>query len=131
MSYNYPDDLLYYKEHEWVKQNDDGTVTIGISDYAQQSLTDIVYAGMKVSPGDKVTFGQVIGEVESVKSVSDIYNPVAGEVAEVNDALGDAPESINSTPYQAWFIKIKPDNFEKDKANLMDKASYADYCSTL
>jgi glycine cleavage system H protein len=131
LSYNYPDGLLYFKEHEWVKQNDDGTVTIGISDYAQQSLTDIVYAGIKVSSGDKIAYNQVIGEVESVKSVSDIYNPVAGEVVEVNDALGDAPESINTTPYEAWFLRIKPDNFENDKVNLMDSTKYSEYCSSL
>ncbi len=131
MSYNNPDNLLYYKEHEWVQQNDDGTVTIGISDYAQQNLTDIVYAGMKVAVGDKITFKQVIGEVESVKSVSDIYNPIAGEVVEVNEQIGDAPESINTTPYEAWFLKIKPDNFEADKANLMDSAKYTEYCVSL
>ncbi|OLS23737.1 MAG: Glycine cleavage system H protein [Candidatus Heimdallarchaeota archaeon LC_3] len=131
MSYNNPDNLLYHKEHEWVQQNDDGTVTIGISDYAQQNLTDIVYAGMKVAVGDKITLKQVIGEVESVKSVSDIYNPIAGEVVEVNEQIGDAPESINSSPYEAWFLKIKPDNFEADKADLMDSTKYAEYCASL
>ena len=131
MSYNYPEGLLYYKEHEWVKTNDDGTITIGISDYAQQSLTDIVYAGMKVAAGDKIEFNQVIGEVESVKSVSDIFNPVAGEVVEVNEGLGDAPESINTSPYEAWFLKVKPDNLEDAKKNLMDASKYAEYCSSL
>jgi len=132
--YKVPEGLLFYKEHEWVTvpPKAGGTVTVGVSDYAQAALTDIVYANIKIKPGDRIKLGQVIGELESVKSVSDLYSPVTGEVIEVNKALSDRPESINKDPYgSAWFFKAKPTNFDGDKANLMNSAKYKEYCSKL
>lgn len=126
-----PKGLYFYKEHEWVKQNTDGTILIGVSDFAQRMLTDIVYAGLKVRVGDKINFGQVIGEVESVKSVSDIYTPLSGEVISINSALSDSPENINTNPYESWFLKIKPSNLKGELTKLMNSEDYDKYCSTL
>ena len=102
---NYPTDLKYSKTHEWVKE-DDGLTVVGISDFAQDSLGDIVFIGLP-SVGDTVTMGEALGDVESVKAVSDIVCPVTGVVAEVNDDLADAPENLNSDPYGSWIIKVK------------------------
>ena len=101
------DELKYTKEHEWVKLEDD-LVVIGITDYAQDALGEIVYIELP-SEGDEVTRGNPFGAVESTKSVSDLYAPVSGEVVEVNEALLDSPEAINEDPYgDGWMIKIKP-----------------------
>ena len=97
---NTPSDLYYYKEHEWVKKLNDGTVLIGISDYAQNNLTDITYVGFKVEAGGTVELGKIFGEIESVKSVSDLFSPISGEVVEVNESLADAPE--RSIAERAW-----------------------------
>ena len=94
-------------------------------------LTDIVYAGLKVRVGDKINFGQVIGEVESVKSVSDNYTPLSGEVISINSALSDSPENINTNPYESWFLKIKPSNLKGELTKLMNSEDYDKYCSTL
>lgn len=102
---NIPKELKYAKSHEWLKL-EDGTALIGISDYAQQELGDIVFVNLPEA-GDIVTAGESFAEVESVKAVSDIYSPVSGTVAEVNEALLDDPAKINESPYDAWFVKIK------------------------
>lgn len=103
-----PAELQYTAEHEWVRTNDDGTLTFGITHYAQDSLGDIVYVSLP-SVGQAVTSGQVCGEVESTKSVSDIYAPISGEVVAVNDVLDQAPETINADPYGAgWMVAIAP-----------------------
>lgn len=96
--------LKYTKSHEWVKE-EDGAVLIGLTDYAQSELGDLVFVNLP-EEGDSVTAGEVFGDVESVKAVSDIYSPVSGEVSEINEALLDAPESINKAPYESWFIKV-------------------------
>ena len=101
---NYPTDLKYSKTHEWVKE-EDGLTVVGISDFAQDSLGDIVFIGLP-SVGDTVTMGEALGDVESVKAVSDVMSPVSGVIAEVNDALDDAPELLNSDPYGAWIFKV-------------------------
>lgn len=98
------DDLKYSKSHEWVKE--DGEVTVGLTDYAQSELGDLVFVNLP-EEGDDVTVGEAFGDVESVKAVSDVYSPVTGVVSEINEALLDAPESINEAPYDAWFIKVK------------------------
>ncbi|GAB4283254.1 MAG: glycine cleavage system protein GcvH [Coriobacteriia bacterium] len=101
----YPKDLKYDKEHEWVKVEGD-VVTIGISHFAQDQLGEVVYVDLP-SVGDAVTAGETFGEIESVKSVSELFSPVTGEIVEVNDGLSDAPEVVNEDPYgDGWMIKV-------------------------
>ncbi|MGI9056662.1 MAG: glycine cleavage system protein GcvH [Pyrinomonadaceae bacterium] len=127
MANNIPDNLHYSKDHEWVSVAD-GVATIGITDYAQHSLGDVVYIELP-KVGDKLGTHEVIGSVESVKAVSEVFTPIAGEVVESNEDLNDAPESVNSDPYgTAWFIKLKMDNpGEADK--MLTAAEYEDYLS--
>lgn len=103
---NYPNELKYSKSHEWVKFEDDTTAVIGLTDYAQSELGDLVFVNLP-EEGDEVTSGEVFGDVESVKAVSDVYCPVTGTVSAINEELLDAPESINEAPYEAWFIKVE------------------------
>lgn len=106
---NIPENLRYSKDHEWVSVAD-GVASLGITDYAQSSLGDVVYVDMP-RVGDKFGAHESFGSVESVKAVSEIFTPVAGEVVEVNEGLNDSPEKVNSDPYgEAWFVKIKLDN---------------------
>ena len=103
-----PDDLRYTAEHEWVLLNAEGTVRIGVTDYAQKQLGDVVYIQLP-RLGDSVAAGQPVGEIESTKSVSDVFAPVEGEVVARNEALEDSPDLVNSDPYGAgWMIEIKP-----------------------
>ena len=97
-------ELKYSKSHEWVKE-EGGTVTIGLTDYAQSELGDLVFVNLP-EEDDEVTAGETFADVESVKAVSDVYSPVTGTVSEVKEALMDSPESINESPYDAWFIKV-------------------------
>ena len=123
----YPTDLRYTKEHEWVRLQD-GVATVGITDYAQHELGDVVYVEMP-KPGAKLLAGKTFGTVESVKAVSEIYSPVAGEVAEVNAALTQTPETINNDPHgQGWLIKLKVDDPSAASA-LMDAAAYEQFIS--
>jgi len=102
----FPEDLKYYKEHEWVRTEGD-MATIGISDYAQSALGDIVYLELP-EIGETLSAGDTFGEVESVKSVSQLFAPVGGEIVDVNTELANAPETINSNPYdEGWMIKVK------------------------
>ena len=98
--------LKYTKSHEWVLDNGDGTVTVGLTDYAQQELGDLVFVNLP-GAGDEVTAGEAFGDVESVKAVSDVFSQVSGTVAEVNEELLDSPQLINETPYEAWMIKVE------------------------
>ena len=119
------DELKYTKEHEWVKLEDD-LVVIGITDYAQDALGEIVYIELP-SEGDEVTKGNPFGAVESTKSVSDLYAPVSGEVVEVNEALLDSPEAINEDPYgDGWMIKIKPYDVG-ELQGLMESDEYTEF----
>lgn len=103
---NIPADLKYTKDHEWVKKIDDDTVVIGITDFAQGELGDIVYVEIETE-GETLDHEEVFGTIEAVKTVSDLFMPVSGEVVEVND-LADAPETVNSDPYgEGWMIKVK------------------------
>jgi glycine cleavage system H protein len=122
---NYPENYRYSKEHEWVAV--EGEVgTIGITDHAQSELGDIVFIELP-KPGARFTQGQTLGSVESVKAVSDIYSPVSGEVVEVNEALAEAPEKLNSDPHgAAWLAKIKMDSPGEADA-LMSAADYQEY----
>ena len=104
-----PDDLRYTDAHEWVREGDDGVVRVGITDYAQAQLGDVVYVALP-AVGDAVTTGTSCGEVESTKSVSEIYAPLSGEVVAVNDALEDSPELVNSGPYgDGWMFEVRTD----------------------
>ena len=106
---NIPSDLLYSNDHEWVKLDED-IATIGITDFAQQELGDIVYIEIE-TVGDNLQKEQVFGTVEAVKTVSDLFMPISGEVLEFNTALEDTPETVNNEPYESgWIIKIKIDN---------------------
>lgn len=107
MSSEIPADLIYTEAHEWVRTTDDGVVRIGITDHAQDQLGDVVFVQLP-DIGDTVTAGGPIGEVESTKSVSDIYAPVAGEIVAVNEKLDDNPELVNSSPYgDGWMAEIR------------------------
>ena len=123
---NIPADLSYTAEHEWVAAQDaDGAVRIGITDHAQSELGDVVFVQLP-EVGDEVAPGNPIGEVESTKSVSDVYAPVAGIVAAVNDALTDAPETINADPYgEGWLVEISVAGAGDDPTGtLLDAAAY-------
>jgi glycine cleavage system H protein len=123
----YPADYRYTKQHEWIKVQGD-TGTIGITDYAQQELGDVVFVDLP-KVGAKISAGKSLGSVESVKAVSEIYSPVSGEVTESNPLLVDAPEKINTDPHNtAWLIKLKLTD-PKEVASLMDAAVYEAYIS--
>jgi glycine cleavage system H protein len=119
---NVPADLRYAASHEWARLEADGSVTVGISDHAQEALGDVVFVELP-EVGATLGAGDQAGVVESVKAASDIYAPVAGEVIAVNDALTDSPELVNADPYANWFFKVKPaDASDMDK--LLDAAAY-------
>lgn len=118
-----PDSLKYTATHEWVKTEGDGTVTVGITDHAQEALGDIVFLELP-KVGAKGAAGEQIAVIESVKAASDIYFPVAGEVVAINDALTATPEQVNADAFAAWMFKIKPDN-AVDVDKLMSAADYA------
>ena len=121
----YPSDFRYTKEHEWIRV--EGVIgTVGITDYAQHELGDVVFAELP-KVGAKFSAGQSFGTVESVKAVSEIYSPVSGEVTEVNASLATAPEKINQDPHgAAWLIKVKLSN-SAELSSLMDAAAYQAY----
>ena len=121
----FPEDLKYTEEHEWVLAEGD-LVSIGISDFAQDQLGDVVFVELP-EVGDRVEAGKAFGVVESVKAVSDIYAPVSGEVVEVNSELPDAPETVNNSPYDdGWMIRVKPDDLS-ELDELMDAAAYQEF----
>lgn len=122
---NIPADLKYVASHEWLRQEEDGTITVGITHHAQDLLGDIVYVELP-EVGTNVEVDAEIAVVESVKAASDVYAPIAGEIVEINEALVDAPETINEDPYgEGWFFKIKPNNPD-DYNGLMDADEYQD-----
>lgn len=121
----YPEDLHFTKQHEWVRVSGDSG-TVGITDYAQQQLGDIVYVDLP-RPGTKVELGKVMGSVESVKAVSDVYAPVSGEVTEINDVLASAPEKLNESPHgDGWLVKIRLSAPEEIQG-LLSAADYEKY----
>ncbi len=122
---NFPSELKYAKTHEWLKK-DGELVEIGLTDYAQDQLGDIVFVNLP-EVGDEVSQGESFSDVESVKAVSDIYSPVTGVVAEINEELLDAPETVNGDPYGAWFIKVKD---VSDEEELMSAEEYEEFCKT-
>ena len=117
----YPPDLKYTKDHEWIRL-DSGDARVGITDYAQKQLGDVVYLELP-EVGRKLTKGDVFGTIESVKAVSELYAPVSGEVTDVNKALAEKPEAVNSAPHDSWMIAIKMSGGADD---LLDAAAYTD-----
>ena len=118
---SYPTDLKYTKDHEWIRLEGD-TGAIGITDFAQQQLGDVVYVELPAE-GTTLAAGQVFGTIESVKAVSELFAPVAGEVVEVNSGLKDKPENVNGKPHETWMVKVKLSN-AADAAALLDAAAY-------
>ena len=118
---SYPTDLKYTKEHEWVRV-DGNTGAIGITDFAQQQLGDVVYVELP-EVGSTITAGKVFGTIESVKAVSELYSPVDGEVTDVNSALVQNPEAVNKDPHGSWMIAVKASGGQDD---LLDAAQYTD-----
>ena len=121
---NYPAELKYSKSHEWIKMDGDVAV-IGISDFAQDALGDVVFINLPAE-GDEVTAGESFGDVESVKAVSDLICPVTGVICAVNEELLDAPELLNKDAYAAWIIKVE--NIT-DQEELLDAAAYEAFCA--
>lgn len=121
---NYPAELKYSKDHEWIKMEGDVAV-ICISDFAQDALGDVVFVNLP-QEGDAVTAGEPFGDVESVKAVSDLVCPVTGTICAVNEELADAPENLNSDPYGAWIIKVQGVSGQEE---LLDAAAYEAFCA--
>lgn len=121
---NFPADLRYAKSHEWVRQEGD-TYVIGLTDFAQDELGDIVFVNLP-QEGDAVSAGEAFSDVESVKAVSDVLSPVSGTVVAVNEELMDDPAKVNSDPYGAWFIKVEN---VSDVEELLDAAAYEAHCA--
>ncbi|MFA7891648.1 glycine cleavage system protein GcvH [Pseudomonas putida] len=119
---NIPAELRFAQSHEWARLEADGSVTVGISDHAQQALGDVVFVEL-AEVGKVFAAGDAAGVVESVKAASDIYAPVSGEVIAVNEALADSPEQLNEQPYDAWIFKLKPSS-QADLDKLLDAAGY-------
>ena len=120
----FPAEMKYSKDHEWMKE-EDGVVVIGISDFAQDALGDVVFVNLP-GEGDEVTAGEAFGDVESVKAVSDLVSPVSGTVCAVNEALLDEPEQLNKAPYEAWLIKVENVTGTEE---LLDAAAYEAFCA--
>ncbi len=129
--YKVEEGLYYTKEHEWARKESDSLVIVGIADYAQAQLHEVVYVELP-EMGSEVGQMEAVGAVESVKAVSDFYCPVSGKVVEVNESLVDAPEQINNEPYGVgWIAKIEPVSLEADMGNLMDASAYGEYLKTV
>lgn len=129
-SYNVPDGYLYTKDHEWIKATD-GLYLVGITDYATKMLNDIVFVSLP-KEGDALKQKDVFGQVESVKTVSDMYMPVSGSIVKTNSKLAQAPELVTNSPYQdGWMLEIKADNFQVESQGLLDSRSYVSFISSL
>lgn len=125
--YSIPEEYLYTKDHEWAKQKPDGSVLVGITDYAAKMLNDIVYVTL---PQEGKTFSKktVFGQVESVKTVSDVFMPLSGTVLKTNQSLTKEPEAVARSPYQeGWMLEIKPEDFAGEVKELLDAKSYREY----
>lgn len=121
---NLPNELKYSKSHEWVQFTGEGTARIGLTDYAQDSLGSLVFINLP-EEGDSLAVGDNLGDVESVKAVSDVISPVSGTVSRVNEELLDAPETINDKPYEAWLVEVSGITEQEE---LLDAAAYAAHC---
>ena len=122
-------ELRFARSHEWARVEDDGTVTVGISDHAQEALGDVVFVELP-DEGAELAAGDDAGVVESVKAASDIYAPISGTVVAVNNALEDAPETVNGDPYHdGWFFRLQPQDSEEVQSLLMDAEAYQAHCA--
>ena len=121
---NFPAELKYSRDHEWVRM-EDGVAVVGISDFAQSELGDVVFVNLP-EVGDETTVGDAFGDIESVKAVSDLVSPVSGKVCAVNEELMDSPEKVNEDPYGAWMIKVEN---VSDTEELLDAAAYEQFCA--
>ncbi|MCD7844817.1 MAG: glycine cleavage system protein GcvH [Oscillospiraceae bacterium] len=121
---NFPSELQYSKSHEWLR-TEDGVAVVGISDYAQHSLGDVVFINLP-QEGDEAQAGEPFGDIESVKAVSDLVSPVSGVVCAVNEALLDSPELVNQDPYDAWLIKVES---VRDTEELLSAEEYERFCA--
>ncbi len=120
---NIPEGLKFTKEHEWVKE-DNGICLVGITDFAQGELGDIIYLDVTAEPGKEVKLGETVGSIEAIKTVSEIFSPVSGKIVEVNTAINDNPSVVNTDPYGAgWMLKIEPSSAGEFSA-LLDTESY-------
>ncbi len=128
MSYLVPEDLKFTKEHEWIKIQDDVAI-IGITDFAQSSLGDIVFVELP-DVGRNLSQNETFGVVESIKSVSDLYSPISGEVVEINQEIESGPESCNQEPYDSWLVKIRPNDMS-ELEKLFDAQTYITHCEEL
>ncbi|UCH70027.1 MAG: glycine cleavage system protein GcvH [Candidatus Bathyarchaeota archaeon] len=130
LNYDIPDDLYYSKEHEWVRVKGK-TAVIGITDYAQKSLHEVVYVEIPMI-ASQIKQSQSIGSAESVKSVSDIFTPISGEIIDINTKLTESPELVNKDPYgEGWIAKVQLVNFGDDSKKLLSSEQYADYIEAL
>lgn len=120
---NIPADLRYTASHEWVREEKDGSVTIGITDHAQSALGDLVYIELP-EVGRKLASGEACAVVESVKAASDVYAPLSGEVVAVNEDLTARPEAVNEDAYAAWLFRLRPDDPDADRSSLLDAKGY-------
>lgn len=124
---NFPAELKYVQSHEWVRI-DGNTVTIGITDFAQSELGDVVYVDISAEEGEELNAGDSFGTIEAVKTVSDIYMPIKGKITAINENLGNSPETINKDPYgEGWLIRIE--STDLDNAELMEAAAYKEMVS--
>jgi len=123
---NTPENLLYTKDHEWLKI-EGNTATVGITDFAQNSLGDIVFLELP-EVGAELKLEESFGVVESIKSVSDLYAPISGKVLEINEELADSPENINTAPYESWLVKLDMSNSSETEKLMSDK-NYNDHCA--
>lgn len=121
---NIPAELKYTKSHEWLKEEADGSYTVGLTDYAQDQLGDIVFINLPAE-GDEAEAGEALADVESVKAVFDVFSPVTGTISAVNEELMDEPQKINQDPYEAWIARISD---VTDTEELLTAAEYADFC---
>ena len=121
---NYPEHLLYSKSHEWVEFTSENTARVGLTDFAQDQLGSLVFVNLP-EVGDSVTVGETLGDVESVKAVSDVYSPLTGTVSAVNEELLDTPEAINQDPYGAWLVEVEGIT---DREELLSAEAYEAHC---
>ena len=128
--YQVPDNLYYTKEHEWARSLD-GTVVVGVTDYAAKTLNDVVYVSLP-SVGQNIQQSISFGTIESIKAVSELYSPFSGTILQVNSELSSRPELVNKSPYEeGWIIEIKPVNIEKEKQVLLDSKQYLELLGSL
>jgi glycine cleavage system H protein len=126
MSYKVLPDLRYLPEHDWAKK-EGNIVLVGVTDYAQKSLKDVVYIELP-EVGETFNFKDVLGSIESVKAVSELFNPISGKIIEVNNEVVNDPEQVNKDPYGSWLVKIEPSDFETDWNQLLTADQYSEQC---